>query len=299
MLRSVNVVINTGSGGTADETAKEIVSQFGEHGVETRVHELHEGGDIKALVEQAVQGGGDALVACGGDGTVNAVAAATLETGKPLGVIPLGTLNNFSKDLGIPQDLAEAIKVVANGRATRIDVGEVNGQIFINNSSIGLYPRIVHDREKQQRLGRGKWFAAFWAALKVLRFSHFLHVRLICDGVEYRGKTPFVFVGNNDYDMDIYNVGRRERLDAGKLSVYFLRRGGRWGVIVMLLKTMIGRVKQWDDFEELQTDELTIVSRKKVLPVAFDGEVAAMETPLNYKVLPRSLEVIAPEKVSE
>ena len=299
MLRSIDVVINGGSGGTAGETANEIVSQFGEHGVETRVHELREGGDIKAVVDQAVQGGGDALVACGGDGTVNAVAAAALEAGKPLGVIPLGTLNNFSKDLGIPQDLAEAIKVVAEARTKCIDVAEVNGQIFINNSSIGLYPRIVHDRERQQRLGRGKWFAAFWAALKVLRFSHFLNVRLICDGVEYRGKTPFVFVGNNDYDMDLYNVGRRERLDEGKLSVYFLRRGGRWGVIVMLLKTMIGRVKQWDDFEELQTDELTIVSRKKVLPVAFDGEVAAMETPLNYKMLPRALEVIVPAESPE
>ena len=299
MLRSIDVVINGGSGGTAGETANEIVSQFGEHGVETRVHELREGGDIKAVVDQAVQGGGDALVACGGDGTVNAVAAAALEAGKPLGVIPLGTLNNFSKDLGIPQDLAEAIKVVAEARTRCIDVAEVNGQIFINNSSIGLYPRIVHDREKQQRLGRGKWFAAFWAALKVLRFSHFLNVRLICDGVEYRGKTPFVFVGNNDYDMDLYNVGRRERLDEGKLSVYFLRRGGRWGVIVMLLKTMIGRVKQWDDFEQLQTDELTIVSRKKALPVAFDGEVAAMETPLNYKVLPHSLEAIVPAESPE
>ncbi len=299
MLRSIDVVLNAGSGGTVGETAQDIVSQFGEHGVEARVHELREGGDIKSVVSQAINGRGDALVACGGDGTVNAVAAAALETGKPLGVLPLGTLNNFSKDLGIPQDLASAVKVVIEARTTRIDVAEVNGQIFINNSSIGLYPRIVHDREKQQRLGRGKWFAALWAALKVLRFSHFLHVRLICDGVEYRGKTPFVFVGNNDYDMDLYNIGRRERLDAGKLSVYFLRRGGRLGVIVMLLKTMIGRVKQWDDFEEIQTDELTIVSRKKILPVAFDGEVVAMETPLNYKILPLSLEVIVPPDVAE
>jgi YegS/Rv2252/BmrU family lipid kinase len=299
MLRSIDVVINAGSGGTADETAKEIVSRFGEHGINAHVHELRDGGDINVVIAQAIKGNGDALVACGGDGTVNAVATAALEIGKPLGVLPLGTLNNFSKDLGIPQDLAEAIKVVADAQTERVDAGEVNGQIFINNSSIGLYPRIVRRREQQQRLGRGKWSAAFWAALKVLRFSHFLRVKLIVDGQEIRRKTPFVFVGNNDYDMDLYNIGRRERLDAGRLSVYLLRRGGRWGVIVMLLKTIIGRVKQWDDFEGIHTDELTIVSRKKRLPVAFDGEVAVMETPLEYRTLPRALEVIVPSEEPE
>jgi diacylglycerol kinase family enzyme len=164
----------------------------------------------------------------------------------------------------------------------------------VNNSSIGLYPRIVRDRDRQQRLGRGKWFAALWAAFKAVRFSHFLRVSLLIDGKEIRRKTPFVFIGNNDYEMDIYNIGRRPELDQGKLCVYFLRRGSRWGVILMLLKTLLGNIKQWEDFEEIQTDEITIISRKKRLPVAFDGEVKVMATPLRYKIHPRALTVIVP-----
>lgn len=299
-MRSADVILNAGSGGTADETAKRIVGLFREAGVEARVHELHEGDDINDLVRKAVEAEGDALVACGGDGTVNAVASAAIEHKRPLGVLPLGTLNNFSKDLGIPQELEDAVRLIVDGRTVRVDAAEVNGRVFINNSSIGLYPRIVLHREKQQeRLGRGKWFAAFWAALKVLRFSHFLRVRLVVEGKEFRGTTPFVFVGNNVYEMDLYNIGRRPRLDEGKLSVYFLRRGGRWGVIVMLLKTFTGRVKQWEDFEELQAAELTIVSKKKRLLVAFDGEVAAMATPLEYKSLPLALEVFVSQDSSE
>lgn len=295
MLRTVDVLLNAGSGSTADETAGEIISQFKQHGIEARIHELREGDDIKKVVRDAVEANGDALIACGGDGTVNALAAAAIENERPLGILPLGTLNNFSKDLGIPQELSEAVDLVATANSVRVDAAEVNGQFFVNNSSIGLYPRIVRDREKQQqRLGRGKWFAAFWAAVKVLRSSNFLNVKLDVDGKTLQRKTPFVFVGNNTYEMDLYNIGRRERLDEGCLSIYLLRRGGAWGVIVMLLKTLTGTVRQWKDFEEFRASELTIVSKRGSLLVAFDGEVSAMETPLEYKIHPRVLKVFVP-----
>ena len=299
MPRAIDVILNAGSGSTADETGDQIVELFRAKNIDARIHELKEGVDGEALVKKAAAADGDVIVACGGDGTVSLVAAAAYRVNKTVGVLPLGTLNNFSKDIGIPQTLEEAIDIVAGGHTFDVDIAEVNGQTFINNSSIGLYPRIVHDREKQQRLGRGKWFAAFWAALKVLRFSHFLRVKLVVDGKEFTGKTPFVFVGNNDYDMDLYNIGRRPRIDGGKLSVYFLRRGGRWGVIKMLVKTLIGSLSQWSDFEHIETEEITIISRKKYLPVAFDGEVTAMESPLVYKIHARGLTVITPAPGTE
>ena len=119
------------------------------------------------------------IVAGGGDGTINQVASRLLDSEVSLGVLPMGTLNHFAKDMGIPLELDQAIAVIATSRARLIDVGEVNGRLFLNNSSIGLYPDVVHEREhQQQRLGRGKWLAFGSACVSALRRFPFLRVRL-------------------------------------------------------------------------------------------------------------------------
>jgi diacylglycerol kinase family enzyme len=198
--------------------------------------------------------------------------------------------------LEIPQDLAQAVSVIAENQIKRIDAAEVNGHIFVNNSSIGLYPQIVRIRERQQeRLGYGKWRAAFWAALKILRRSPFLHVKLKNENGERVVRTPFVFVGNNEYKMDFFNVGRRQCLDDGKLSVYFLHKSGRRGLFTLVLRTIFGRLKQARDFEAINVEKITIETRKKQMLVAFDGEVDVMNTPLCYCIHPRALRVIVPK----
>src|SRR5205814_7706026 len=131
----------------------------------------------------------------------------------PLAVLPMGTLNHFARDLGVPADLAAAVRVALNGTRRAVDVGEVNGRVFVNNASIGLYPAMVHRRNKQQRrLGRSKWHAMLWAVHAVLRTHPFLDLTLTLDGVEHRRRTPFVFVGNNAYQMEGFMIGLRERL---------------------------------------------------------------------------------------
>ncbi|MBC7899197.1 MAG: diacylglycerol kinase family lipid kinase [Saprospiraceae bacterium] len=291
----IEVIINEGSGSVlGEETSQSLRERFIAYGIRANVHLAKNGADIESLAKHAVEGDAEIVVAGGGDGTISTVAAEVAKAGKILGVLPLGTLNNFSKDLGIPQDLKGAVRVIAVGETVVIDLAEVNGRMFINNSSIGLYPRIVLRREKDQRLGRGKWNAAFWAALRMFRLSPFLKVRIELDGRQFLRKTPFVFVGNNEYEMELYNIGRRPALDEGKLSVYFLHRGGRWGVLLLLVHTVFGRLKQWKDFEEISTEEITIQTRKKRLHVAFDGEVRTMETPLHYKIRPGALKVIVP-----
>src|SRR5476649_731552 len=108
--------------------------------------------------KRALARGVDAVVAGGGDGTINAVASVLAGSSVALGVLPLGTLNHFAKDLNIPLDLDQAIATIARGTTAQVDVGDVNGRIFVNNSSLGLYPHIVRARDQQQRrLGRGKW----------------------------------------------------------------------------------------------------------------------------------------------
>ncbi len=288
----IEVIVNSNGGSfVAGMSEQSIIRAFKSAGVDAKVSTVPGDG----ILEAARNAEADILGAAGGDGTISAVASVAIERDKPLAVVPLGTLNHFSKDIGIPQDITEAARVVATGRIRKSDVGQVNDRIFLNNSSIGLYPHMVFRREMQQEtLGRSKWRAALSAALKVLRWRPFFRVEMQVEGQVRVNESPFVFVGNNEYAMHLYNIGTRERLDAGKLSVYFVRRGGRWGAIRLLVHTLLGTLDQMKEFEQLTTNQLTIDMRQRRTLVAFDGEVETMETPLRYKILPGRLKVIVP-----
>lgn len=296
MPTPIEVIINAGSGSVDCETVeKQLIELFEQNGATARIHLAKSGAEIIGLAKKAIAGDAQIIVGGGGDGTISAVASEVWKTTKTLGVLPLGTLNNFSKDLAIPQNLEEAVKIIAGNNVKEIDVGEVNGRIFVNNSSIGLYPHIVKRREAQQRLGHGKWRSAFWAALKILRRSPFFAVRLKNETGERIVKTPFVFVGNGEYEMDFFNIGRRAKIDDGKLSVYFLHRSGRKGLFLLIARTLLGRLKQTGDFEEINVEEITFETRKRKILVAFDGEVETLHSPLYYKIHRKAMRVIVPE----
>jgi diacylglycerol kinase family enzyme len=253
------------------------------------------GDEIAAAVQRARDTGCIAIAAGGGDGTLNAVASHLVGTGMPLGILPLGTLNHFAKDLGIPLALDEAVRNLATGRPRLVDVGEVNDRIFLNNSSLGLYPDIVHDREKQQRrLGRGKWPAAIWATLAALRRYPILSVTLRVHGERLWRRTPFVFIGNNEYRMDGLSIGERACLDCGTLSLYVAQHPGRLGLLRFAFRALCGRLAQERDFDILLAPEMEIATHHRHLRVATDGEVNVMKTPLRYRVRPGALTVLVP-----
>ncbi len=294
-ITSIDVILNRGSGVNDKEDARQSLQQlFADNGIEARISIAHSGEEIDKLAREAARGDSQVIVAGGGDGTINTVAAAILDSGrdKKLGVLPLGTLNHLAQDLGLPLELAEAAQVIIAGHSVNIDVGEVNGRIFLNNSSLGLYPIIVRERMRQERLGHGKWPAFIWASLSVFRRYPFLAVRLLVAGKELNCRAPFVFVGNNIYAMEGLEIGSRTRLDEGRLSLYMTNRTGRWGLVRLALRAFLGRLRSEKDFIALATGAVTIETRHKRLRVAFDGEVAVMETPLHYRTLPGVLRVI-------
>ena len=251
-----------------------------------------------AAARLAVEEGVGIVVAGGGDGTLNAVASVLAGGPAALGVLPLGTLNHFARDLRIPLPLDDAIANLARGVRVRVDVGEVNGRIFLNNSSLGLYPDIVRDREKQQRrLGRGKWLAFCWAVVAALRRFPFLSVRLNVNGGQHARRTPFIFIGNNEYTMQGLNIGERERLDTGMLSLYVAQRPGRLGLLRLAFRALFGRLAQARDFDALLATQMSIATRHKRLRVAIDGEVTVMATPLQYRIRAAALTVIVPGHV--
>ncbi|MFL6673046.1 MAG: diacylglycerol/lipid kinase family protein [Massilia sp.] len=295
-MKRVTVIINGSAGsGHDDDAARNLREKFRSVGLEADVTLAKNGDEMVETARTALDNGAELVVAGGGDGTINAVASVMAGTGVAFGVLPLGTLNHFAKDLGIPLELDKAVGVLASGRPKEVDVGEVNHRIFLNNSGLGLYPDIVHDREKQQRrLGRGKWLAAFWATLAALRRFPFLSIRLVVDGVRLARRTPFVFIGNNEYAMTGLSIGERQRLDAGKLSLYVAQRPGRLGLLRFAVRALWGKLGEERDFDVLLADEMEIDTRHKHMRVATDGEVTVMKTPLRYRIRPGALTVIVP-----
>ena len=230
----------------------------------------------------------DAVIAAGGDGTVSAVAAGLVGTGVALGVIPLGTLNHFAKDIGV-KDVETAIATIASGATRRVDVGEVNGRVFINNSSIGLYPEMVAHREHIRR-GGSKWIAMARAALRTLLRFPLLHVAIALAGNVLSARTPFVMIGNNEYALGVRDLGSRPRLDGGQLSVYTLRSTSRWHMFVAMARALFRR--RSPELEARFVERADIVTNKRRLKVALDGEVLRMAPPLTYRSRPGALIVL-------
>ena len=300
IMPPVTVIINASSGiGAKDDLRQRLNDAFEASSLEVKILLAHSGAEVIELARRAAHSTSGVVVAGGGDGTINAVATAIIDHDKTLGVLPLGTLNHFAKDLNIPLDIEAAAQTIVAGHSIEVDVGEVNGRVFLNNSSLGLYPQIVREREKQKRLGYRKWPAFAWAALTVLRRYPFLDVRLQVAGKEFQRRTPFVFVGNNQYVMESFSIGIRERLDEGQLSLYITNRTGRLGLARLALRALLGRMREEKDFLALSAHEVWIATRHKKLRVATDGEVELLVTPLHYRVRPRALRVIVPAPNSQ
>ncbi|HEX7296000.1 MAG TPA: hypothetical protein VF251_09635, partial [Pyrinomonadaceae bacterium] len=150
------------------------------------------------------------------------------------------------------------------------------------------------ERQKRERLGFRKWPAFIWATIQAFRRYPVLDVRLRVNNELFETKSPFVFVGNNEYAMDLLNIGLRERLDKGVLSIYITHRTGRLRLIVLALRAVFGRLRNDKDFLALRSNEVKIQSAHRRLRVAFDGEITVMEPPLEYSIRPRALRVIVP-----
>ena len=295
-MNAVPVIVNARAGvDGANGDHQHVVELLRGAGIEARLMVCGPNENIVELAQRALRERPPMIVAGGGDGTISAVASVLAGTEVALGVLPMGTLNHFARDLRIPAALEDAVQNLTTGKPAPVDLGEVNGRVFINNSSLGLYPRMVHHREQQQeRLGRGKWSAALRASLLVLRRYPLMAVTVQVDGAELLRRTPLVFIGNNVYRMEGLTIGTRERIDAGTLSLYLPRRPGRMGLIRIALRALFGRLRDVDDFDSLVATEFRIDTQRKAVRVAADGEVTGMEAPLNYRIRPGALRVIVP-----
>jgi diacylglycerol kinase family enzyme len=296
----VAVVLNPRAGkGTGDELSRRVAELFAELGREAAVVTVHPGVDPSSRAGDAVAAGCRLLVAAGGDGTVSGVAQAVVGREVPLGVLPLGTLNHFARDLGLPLDLREAVRVAAQGVVRRVDVGQANGRCFLNNASIGVYPRIVELRHRYQRIGLGKWIAALWASLAVLRRRPFVVARIHLERETMVRRTPFVFVGNNEYRMLGLRGVHRPSLAGGKLAIYAMRAAGRVSLLRLAWEVLVRGVDRVEELDRFDAREAALETPRGGLQVALDGEVWTLRSPLVFRTRPLALRVMAPQSDQE
>ncbi len=276
-------------------TAADIVELFLAAGCDAQITILERGQDFGDAARIA---GAHAsiVVAGGGDGTVSGVAAGLIGTPTVLGVLPLGSLNHFARDLGIPLDLEKAVGTIATRRVGIIDVGDVNGRTFLNNSSIGIYPSIVEAREALRRQGHRKWPAFVLATFRVLWHYRGVLVRIDADGREFVRRTPFVFIGNNEYAIDGIGLGGRTRLDGGQLVAYLAPRLRARELPMLFARALLGRARQSGAFEIVSAQKVRVdTPHARHVRVALDGEITTMATPLHYRTCPGALKVVLPE----
>ena len=300
MVKLVSVLLNPAAGGERrQDLARTLVQLFETAGVTARIVTLARMADIPAAVRSAIESGADAVVAAGGDGTVGAVAANLLETTVPLAVLPLGTLNHFAKDARIPLDLEGAVRTIATGHVTRIDAAEVNGRPFVNNASIGVYPDMVIEREALRQKGYRKWTAAALASVHVLGRYPGVVVRVRVGEADQVFRTPFLFVGNNRYEIDGLRTGARTRLDSGQLFAYFAPSLHVRDLPKLAALALLGRARNNPALEAFAATALTVgTPGGRVLRVALDGEVMSLNTPLRFVSRPFALRVIVPRAES-
>lgn len=208
--------------------------------------------------------------------------------------MPVGTLNHFARDLNLPLDMEAAARVICAGHTTEVDVAEVNGKLFLNNSILGLYPVFRSLRADRERKGMPRKLALLWAAVSAFRRFPFFRLRFWLEGREVVRRTPYVLIANNEHAMEGWQLGARRSMTDGKLWIYVMKPQSRLSLLWMVARLIFGRFRGHHHFDIFNVDEFYVESRSRRIGVALDGEVRVMETPLRYRSLPRSLKVFVP-----
>jgi diacylglycerol kinase family enzyme len=295
------IVMNRGSGAAEKNAVRDaIAAELKAAGRRHRFVPVAPGEIVKACRDAARQAreAGGVLVAAGGDGTINCAAQAALAQDCPLGVIAQGTFNLFARQLGLPLDAAEATRMLLRARPEPVQVGLVNEHAFLVNASVGLYPKLLADREQvKQKLGRKRWIAMLAAFRSLMEWRLQLVLDAELDGRVAQLRTASVFVCNNR--LQLQRVGIDDAVVAqvgqGRLAGVLVRASGVWAKLRMLVAALFGRLGDEHAIDSFSLRSLAVSNRNaRKLKVATDGEVRWMELPLRFTVGPRPLRVMLP-----
>jgi diacylglycerol kinase family enzyme len=286
------LIINGGSGTDDDaEKIRAVEARLRDAGHDVRLSLSTDPAVLLRGADQALAARATAIIAGGGDGTICLVSGRVAGSGIPLGVLPMGTHNHFAKDLDLPLEVDQALDVILAGHTRDVDVGEVNGRVFVNNSSLGLYPAIVRIRERHPARGWRKWPVALRATVEALKRQPKLTMRVTVDGVERVYRTPIFFVGNNAYQARGLKPGSRESLTQGYLALYIVELHRRGDLARLAWRMVRGSAAESDWLEVVVAEEAVVEIQSSTADVSRDGEVEQLKTPLKYRIRPGALKV--------
>jgi YegS/Rv2252/BmrU family lipid kinase len=294
---TAHVIMNQDSG--ADNKAvltTEIETAFAAHGWQVEFV-LADRRDLRSRTQQTVAQAPGAIVVAGGDGTINTVASACVEAQRPLGLVPAGTFNYVARNLGVPTEVSEAVAVIVNGWVREVDIGEINGRIFLNNAGIGLYAQMLERREQdKRRFGRSR-MVAFLSGMRCLLSAHPLYtVEVLADGQTARHQTTTLFFGCNALQLGDFNVAAAECLRHQKLAVLLLKLHNRWEASLAACAALLGRLDEVYTTEVFCASSIRVQTGRRALKVAIDGEIVLQRSPLDVTLRPGALQVFAPAK---
>ncbi len=291
------VILNPGSGKKKDSGVRgRIEAALKRHPGRFRLKVVGKGRNLIDEIEAAADEGYGTLVAAGGDGTIGAVASAALKHGRTLGVLPMGTFNYFARGLDLPEEVEEAVDLIATGTSRTVSVGEVNGKAFLNNASLGLYPAILAQREgTYRRWGRSR-LAAHWSVLVTfMRFHRPISMKVTVDGEPIRTRTPLAFVARSDYQLELFGLDGAEDVRQGRFALFLAPDSTRWGLLVFAVRLAWRSMERGRDFDFFAGENIEIETGSKRRLVARDGERERMRPPFRFRILKDALRVIAPE----
>lgn len=296
------IVLNAGSGSDDARAVREAIEHaFLDAG---RQHTLLLVDQPDRLSEQArravfqARATNGVVVAAGGDGTINTVAAAALEHGLPFGVIPQGTFNYFSRTHGIPADVEEAVQVLVHAPPQPVQVGVVNEHLFLVNASLGLYPQLLEDREAyKQQFGRSRLVALFAALATIVREHRPLRIRLESNGRTVTLRTPTLFVGNNRLQLEQIGIPQASVVEQGWLAALALKPVHTHTLLWLMLRGALGQLGGANQVTGFATRTLTVRPLSlglRRIKVATDGETIWLKPPIEFRVADKPLMLIKP-----
>jgi diacylglycerol kinase family enzyme len=293
-----HVVINARAGTVLDwepePLQQEIVKAFKTAGHAVTVHMIAPD-ELKQTIANALAQGCDAVVVGGGDGTVRAAAEALIGTGIPLGILPLGTMNRLARDLKIPLTVPQAAAALAAGETSTIDVGDVNGRIFLNNSIFGvttLYSEIRQSLRGKPTMQRMRGYAR--AVQEVLQSRRRMDIDVDDGHRPVRLRILSMAVSNNRYADRPSLTLAKDGLHHGVLAAYISKHPSGWGMARAVVRAMLGRLKSDPDVVHLEGRRIDVSTRRTTLRLANDGELETVDLPLRYTIRAGALTVMVP-----
>jgi diacylglycerol kinase family enzyme len=290
-----HLLLNARAGSARADTAESLRAAFVESGYRVTI-DSDEDTPLADRAKRAAESAAEVIVAAGGDGTVTAVAEAILHTEKVLAILPLGTANLLARDLGLPLDAAQWVAALGTMAVRKIDAGEVNGRIFLHKVVIGTIPGIAAAREQiRDRSDPGAVLGFLAHFVRRLERAKAMAAEITLSAGDKRvERVQSIAVANNDYDEGLGQFFSRSCLDAGTLSLYVIRHLSLADVLRLSAEMLLGTWRNDQAIEIEQVRHLSIRMKRATIKAMIDGEIGSLDTPLNFRVRPCALSVLAP-----